>query len=77
MKLPKIKNENLPEELKKLLGDQDAEFDSIVDINDIISVDIDQDVYEKQKLALGKKLMESRKKQQELLKQKKMQERNT
>ena len=77
MKLPKIKNENLPEELKKLLGDQDAEFDAIVDIGDIISVDIDRDAYDQQKMAIGKKLMESRKKQQELLKQKKMEERNT
>ena len=56
MKLPKIKNENLPEELKKLLGDQDAEFDSIVDINDIISVDCDRTAYDQQKMAIGKKL---------------------
>ena len=77
MKLPKIKNENLPEELKKLLGDQDAEFDAIVDIGDIISVDIDRDAYDQQTMAIGKKLMESRKKQQELLKQKKMEKRNT
>ena len=31
MELPKIKNEDLPEELKKILGDADAEFDAIVD----------------------------------------------
>ena len=31
MFLPKIKNEDLPEELKELLGDADAEFDAIVD----------------------------------------------
>ena len=26
MELPKIKNENLPKELKEILGDADAEF---------------------------------------------------
>ena len=36
MELPKIKNENLPQELKEILGDSDAEFDALVDPMDII-----------------------------------------
>ena len=33
MELPKIKNENLPKELKEILGDGDAEFEAIVDLS--------------------------------------------
>ena len=29
MELPKIKNENLPKELKEILGDGDAEFEQL------------------------------------------------
>ena len=36
MDLPKIKNEDLPKELKEILGDADAEFEAIVDPTDII-----------------------------------------
>ena len=33
MELPKIKNENLPKELKEILGDGDAEFEAIVAVS--------------------------------------------
>ena len=45
MDLPKIKNEDLPEELKELLGDEDAEFEAIVDPMDIIDIQLDPDAY--------------------------------
>ena len=41
MDLPKIKNEDLPKELKKIFGDADAEFEAIVDPTDIINVELD------------------------------------
>ena len=45
MDLPKIKNEDLPEELKELLGDEDAEFEAIVDPMDVIDIQLDPDAY--------------------------------
>ena len=36
MELPKIKNDDLPERLRDLLGDEDAEFEAIVDPMDVI-----------------------------------------
>ncbi len=36
MDIPKIRNEDLPKELKEILGDQDAEFDSLVNPEDVI-----------------------------------------
>ena len=33
MELPKIKNKDLPKELKEILGDADAEFEAIVDLS--------------------------------------------
>ncbi|WLW36823.1 hypothetical protein [Synechococcus phage S-8S29] len=61
MELPKIKNENLPDELKKILGDADAEFESLVDPMDVIDIP-DVSFYEKERQEIGKKLIESRKK---------------
>ena len=45
MELPKIKNENLPKELKEILGDADAEFTPIVNPEDIINVELNVDEY--------------------------------
>ena len=45
MELPKIKNEDLPDRLKEILGDADAEFEAIVDPTDIIDVQLDLDEY--------------------------------
>ena len=36
MELPKIRNENLPKELKEILGDGDAEFEAIVNPMDVL-----------------------------------------
>tara|TARA_B100002019_G_scaffold283148_1_gene289241 strand:- start:4820 stop:5047 length:228 start_codon:yes stop_codon:yes gene_type:complete len=60
MDLPKIKNEDLPEELRKLLGDSDAEFDAIVDPKDIIDLNVDFNELENQRLDIAKKYIESR-----------------
>ncbi len=63
MDLPKIKNENLPEELKKLLGDADAEFDSIVDPSDVlIDVQYDLGAFYEQKAENARRFVEARKK---------------
>ena len=61
MKLPKMKNEQLPSELREILGDGDAEFDAIVDPMDVIDIP-DVSFYEKERQEIGKKLIESRKK---------------
>ena len=44
MDLPKISNQNLPKELKEILGDGDAHFDAIVDPSDIIDLPLDTDL---------------------------------
>jgi hypothetical protein len=63
MDLPKIKNENLPDELKKLLGDADAEFDSIVDPSDVlIDVQYDLSPFYEQKAENARRFVEARKK---------------
>jgi hypothetical protein len=63
MDLPKIKNENLPDELKKLLGDADAEFDSIVDPSDVlIDVQYDLSAFYEQKAENARRFVEARKK---------------
>ena len=62
MELPKIKNDMLPKELKEILGDADAEFESIVDPMDIIDVSIDLDSYHEGRHKVATMLVESRKK---------------
>ena len=48
MKLPKIKNEQLPPELREILGDGDAgDFDAIVDPMDVLDIQLDPDAYYK------------------------------
>ena len=66
MDLPKIKNEELPKELREVLGDDDAEFELIVDPMDVMTnIQIDPDAYYEQKLKLQEKLIESRRKANE------------
>ncbi|AIX17424.1 hypothetical protein Syn7803C76_204 [Synechococcus phage ACG-2014b] len=60
MKLPKIKNENLPEELKQILGDADLEFDAIVNPEDIIDVQIDPDSFYESRLQTAESLIKAR-----------------
>lgn len=61
MFLPKIKNEDLPEELKELLGDADAEFDAIVDPEDVIDIQLDPDAYYEGRLQTAEALIKARK----------------
>ena len=65
MDLPKIKNEDLPEELKELLGDEDAEFEAIVDPMDVIDIQLDPDAYYEGRLQTAEQFIEVRQKLQE------------
>ena len=60
MELPKIKNEDLPEELRKILGDQDAEFDPICDPRDVIRVPLDIESYMDGRLETAQQLIQER-----------------
>jgi hypothetical protein len=63
MELPKIKNEELPERLKEILGVEDAVFDSIVDPMDVIdNLGVDPESYYKQRYDIQQKLMASNRK---------------
>jgi|TARA_R100000030_G_scaffold81086_1_gene63837 hypothetical protein len=75
MELPKIKNENLPKELREILGDEDAEFDAIVDPADVISLNLDTNAYYEGRSKVAEMLLESRKKTQEYLKQQRLENR--
>jgi hypothetical protein len=75
MELPKIKNENLPKELREILGDDDAEFDAIVDPADVISLDLNTDAYYEGRSRVAQMLLESRKRTQEYLKQQRLENR--
>ena len=66
MDLPKIKNEDLPDELKELLGDDDAEFEAIVDPMDVIDIQLDPDAYYEGRAKVARMLVESRKKLEEI-----------
>lgn len=66
MDLPKIRNENLPEELKDLLGENDAEFDAVVDPMDIVDIQYGLDSYHVERQKISQMLIDSRKRQAEL-----------
>lgn len=68
MDLPKIKNENLPDKLKEMLGNSDAEFDSLMDPLDVLNIGMNLDEYNVQRKETALKLVEARKKLQELRK---------
>lgn len=69
MELPKIKKEELPERLREILGDQDAEFESIVDPMDVIdNLQVDPQDYYKQRYDIQQKLMQSNRKANEYAK---------
>ena len=38
MDIPKIRKEDLPEKLREIIGDVDAEFEPLVDPDDIITI---------------------------------------
>lgn len=69
MELPKIKNEDLPEELKKILGDADAEFDAIVDPTDVFDINVDDQEYQEERLKVAEQLIRSRERLNELRRQ--------
>ena len=66
MELPKIKNKDLPKELKEILGDADAEFEAIVDPTDVINIELNPDEYYKGRTETAKMLIESRQKLEQL-----------
>ena len=72
MELPKIKNENLPKELKEILGDGDAEFESIVDPMDILIDYLDPQQDQQDRARVANMLLESRKKSHERLKEQRL-----
>jgi hypothetical protein len=62
MKLPKIKKEDLPEELQSIIDGDEIEFDPIVSVDDIFDLPFDHEEYEKGRIEIAQKLVESRKK---------------
>ena len=59
MKLPKIKKEDLTKQLREIVGDNDVEFDAVVDPMDVMVIDYDEEAFMRQKAELLKKLHES------------------
>jgi len=62
MKLPKIKKEDLPEELQNIIDGDEVEFDPIVSVDDIFDLPFDAEEYERGRIEVAQKLIESRKK---------------
>lgn len=66
MKLPKIKKEDLPEELQKILGDDDEiEFEPMVSPEDVFDLPFTDEEYQAGRMETARKLIESRKKLEE------------
>ena len=64
MELPKIKKESLTKELKEVFGDNDIEFDALVDPSDVLVLDYKADYMDRlmeEKEGFMKELMEARK----------------
>ena len=61
MNLPKITRDQLTKELREVVGDIDLEFDSIVDEEDLIDIQIDPDAFYERRAEVGKMLSEQRK----------------
>jgi|TARA_B100000085_G_scaffold285326_1_gene320979 hypothetical protein len=62
MELPKIRNQDLPQELREIVGDGDAEFDLVVDPMDVMDIQFDPDSYYEGRHQVAQMLIESRKK---------------
>ena len=59
MDLPKIRKEDLPQQLREIVGDNDAEFDSIVDPMDVMILPkYDENKFMQEKDELLRKLKE-------------------
>ncbi len=67
-----IKNENLPKELKEILGDGDAEFEAIVDPMDILIDYLDPKQDQESRSRVAEMLLESRKKSHERLREQRL-----
>jgi len=68
MDLPKIKKENLTQDLREVVGDCDLEFESIVDPSDVVSIPSHMRDFYQDRLTTAQRLVESRKKHQDLMK---------
>ena len=60
MKLPKITKDQLTNELREVVGDNDIEFESLCDSDDIWDFEIDSDAYFDRRAEVGKMLIEQR-----------------
>ena len=59
MELPKIKPEDLPQQLREIVGDNDAEFEPLVDPMDVMILpDYDENKFMQEKEEMLKKLKE-------------------
>mgnify|MGYP001388440687 CR=1 FL=1 len=65
MELPKLKKENLSKELREVVGDNDLEFDSLVDPTDVMNLAVNLEEYLEGKAETVKSFVESRQKQHE------------
>ena len=61
MELPKIPNDQLPKEIREIVGDADAHFDLVTDPMDIIDVPLNTDEYYEGKYQVQRMLIENRK----------------
>ena len=61
MKLPRIPNDQLPKEIREIVGDADAHFDLVTDPRDIIDVPLNTDEYYEGKYQVQRMLIENRK----------------
>ena len=68
MDLPKIKKENLTQQLREVVGDTDIEFESIVDPSDVVSIPPHMKDFYQDRLTTAQRLVKSRKRQEELRK---------
>ena len=56
MELPKLKKENLSKELREVVGDNDLEFDSLVDPTDVMNLAVNLEESRKRYEELRKKV---------------------
>ena len=62
MELPKLKKENLSKELREVVGDNDLEFDSLVDPTDVLNLAVNLEEYLEGKAETMKSFIDSRQK---------------
>ena len=58
MDLPKIPKDKLTQELREVVGDNDVEFDAVVDPTDIFDISFAANSYEQGTREIGKKLIQ-------------------